>query len=84
MREEEIRERYQELIRIGAISLPEEPQFEESWEKYYQELATGGPSIEVMKTRIKRGEKRLESFRKIRERWDSLSEEEKEQRKIQF
>lgn len=63
MREEEIRKRYQELIRIGAISLPEEPQFEESWEKYYQELATGGPSIEVMKSRIKRGEKKLERLK---------------------
>ena len=66
MREEEIRERYQELIKIGAISLPEEPQFEESWEKYYQELATGGPSIEVMKSRIKRGEKRLKVLRERR------------------
>lgn len=63
MREEEIRERYQELIKIGAISLPEEPQFEESWEKYYQELTTGGPSIEVMKLRIKRGEKKLERLK---------------------
>lgn len=64
MREKEIRERYQELIKIGAISLPEEPQFEESWEEYYQELATGGPSIEVMKLRIKEGEKKIKILRK--------------------
>lgn len=63
MSEEEIRGRYQELIRIGAISLPEEPQFEKSWEKYYQELATGGPSIEVMKSRIEKAEKKLERLK---------------------